>query len=135
MKKKTVLDGKQWILEILMRAGVHHAINGKIYKDTRPVDSRSEDIVINSLTMTNDYLQNGIFNINCYVPMLYVNINGTAQYQKNSKRLKEIADLVYSAIHDVWEENFNLDVVNHQDFEEKTHNYYNFRVELNAYPI
>jgi len=57
--KKTVLDGKQWILELLLKAGINNVISGKIYKDKRPADSQKEDIVINSLTMTNHFL--GLF--------------------------------------------------------------------------
>ena len=130
--KKTVLDGKQWILELLLRAGINNVISGKIYKDKRPAGSQKEDIVINSLTMTNHFLQNGVFNVNCYVPMIEVKVNnGITQKQKNAKRL--ISDAVYSALSEVWEEEFNLEVVNHQEFEEDNFNYYNFRISLNAY--
>ena len=132
--KKTVLDGKQWILDLLLRAGINNVISGKIYKDKRPADSQKEDIVINSLTMTNHFLQNGVFNVNYYVPMIEIKANnGIVQKQKNAKRLKEISDAVYSALSEVWEEEFNLEVVNHQEFEEDNCNYYNFRISLNAY--
>lgn len=132
--KRTVLDGKQWILELLLKAKVNDFINGRIYKDNRPTNSDKEDIVINSLTMDNELLQNGVFNINCYVPKKSVTINGITQYHKDNRRLKEIADKVYQVINDVWEEDYNLDVETHQDFEEQNENYYNFRVQLNAYP-
>lgn len=132
--KKTVLSGKQWILKELLKAGIHNFINGKIYKDNRPADSKSEDIVINSLTMTNEYLQNGVFNVNCYVPKKAVNISGKVQYHKDNKRLQEIAEKVYSVLGEVWAEDYNFSVVNHQDFEDNGDNYYNFRISLNAYP-
>ncbi|YBW68154.1 hypothetical protein [Riemerella phage vB_RanS_GDF21] len=132
--KRTVLDGKQWILDLLLRAKVNEFINGQIYKDNRPVNSNKEDIVINSLTMTNQILQNGVFNINCYVPKKSVTVAGITQLHKDNKRLKEIADKVYAVLNDVWENDYNLDVETHQDFEEQNENYYNFRVQLNAYP-
>lgn len=132
--KRTVLDGKQWILELLLKAKVNEFVNGRIYKDNRPIDSNKEDIVINSLTMDNELLQNGVFNINCYVPKKSITINGITQYHKDNRRLKEIADKVYQVINDVWEDDYNLDVETHQDFEEQNENYYNFRVQLNAYP-
>ncbi|MBT0534098.1 hypothetical protein J5300_07370 [Riemerella anatipestifer] len=132
--KRTVLDGKQWILDLLLRAKVNEFINGQIYKDNRPVNSNKEDIVINSLTMTNQMLQNGVFNINCYVPKKSVTVSGITQLHKDNKRLKEIADKVYAVLNDVWENDYNLDVETHQDFEEQNENYYNFRVQLNAYP-
>lgn len=132
--KRTTLDGKQWILDILLENGIDKFIGGKIYKDERPTDSIAEDIVINSLTMTNGYMQNGVFNVNCYVPRLSITHNGITQKKKNYARLSEIADKVYQALNDIWKEDFNLNVVNHQDFEEGDLNYYNFRVEINAYP-
>ena len=127
--KKTVLDGKQWILEILLDANLK--ISGKIYKDKRPTESQKEDIVINSLTMTNEFLQKGVFNVNCYVPMLSIkNTNGIIQKQKNAKRLKEITNAVYSALDEVWNDDYLLEVTNHQEFEEDNFNYINFRVDL-----
>ena len=127
--KKTVLDGKQWILEILLDANLK--ISDKIYKDKRPTESQKEDIVINSLTMTNEFLQKGVFNVNCYVPMLSIkNTNGIIQKQKNAKRLKEITNAVYSALDEVWNDDYLLKVTNHQEFEEDNFNYINFRVDL-----
>lgn len=133
--RRTVLDGKQWILELLLAAGVHNSISGKIYKDKRPSGSTKEDIVINSLTMTNDFLQNGVFNVNIYVPMISVKVDGITQFQKNNARLKQLADLVYPVLDDAWTNEQNLFVVNHQDFEDGNDNFYNFRVSLNAHPI
>lgn len=135
MTKSTVLDGKQWILSLLLSANIQNSISGKIYKDKRPTGSDKEDVVINSLTMTNDYLQNGIFNVNIYVPMISITSNGITQYQKNNARMKVLADLVYPVLNDAWGNDYNLDVVNSQDFEEGNENFYNFRVSLNAHPI
>lgn len=133
--RRTVLDGKQWILDLLLAAGIHNAISGRIYKDKRPSGSTKEDIVINSLTMTNDYMQNGVFNVNIYVPMTSQKIDGITQFQKNNARLKQLADLVYPVLDDAWTNEQNLFVVNHQDFEDGNDNFYNFRVSLNAHPI
>ena len=135
MTKSTVLDGKQWILSLLLSANIQNSISGKIYKDKRPTGSDKEDIVINSLTMTNDYMQNGVFNVNIYVPMVSITSNGITQYQKNNARMKVLADLVYPVLNDAWGNDYNLDVVNSQDFEEGNENFYNFRVSLNAHPI
>ena len=68
--RRTALDGKQWLLTLLLEGGAKDAINGAIYKDKRPSGSTKEDIVINSLPMTNGFMQNGVFNINIYVPMI-----------------------------------------------------------------
>ncbi|MEL7678117.1 hypothetical protein [Elizabethkingia meningoseptica] len=43
--RKTVLDGKQWIFELLKNGGIKNVISGDIYKDRRPVGSIKEDAV------------------------------------------------------------------------------------------
>lgn len=135
MMKKTVLDGKQWLLELLLNGGVKNAISGAIYKDKRVSGSTKEDVVINSLTMTNDFLQNGVFNINIHVPMISINSNGITQFQKNYARMKVIVDLVYSILNNNdWQDQYNIEVVNHQDIEDGNESFYNFRVSLNAFP-
>lgn len=134
--RRTALDGKQWLLTLLLEGGAKDAINGAIYKDKRPSGSTKEDIVINSLPMTNDFMQNGVFNINIYVPMISVTLNGITQLQKNNTRLKQIVDVVYAILdNDVWKPEYNLDVVNSQDVEEGNENFYNFRVSMNIHPI
>lgn len=133
--KRTVLDGKQWILKILLSKEIDKIITGKIYKDRRPVNSIQEDIVINSLTMTNDYLQNGVFNVNCHIPMKIINVGGITQCVQDEARMKTISTALYEALNEVWQDNFNLYVVNHQVIEDGGDMYYNFRVSINAYPI
>ena len=132
---KTVYDGKQWILETLLQGGVKSIVNGGIYKDKRPSGSQKEDIVINDIAMTNDFLQDGVFNVNCYVPYMSVTIGGITQYQPNHNRLKLIADAVYPLLHEQYKDTHNLTVVNHKTYEEEAEkaNYINFRINLKAY--
>ena len=134
--KKTVFDGKQWILELLNQSNVKTIISGKIYKDKRPIGSTKEDIVINSLPMTSNFLQNGIFNINCYVPYISVKIDGVDQNMPNNARLEAIAKAVYPVFDDIYKDDYNVDVEDHQSFSEEAEkaSYINFRVSLNAYP-
>lgn len=134
--KKTVFDGKQWILELLNQSNVKTIISGKIYKDKRPVGSAKEDIVINALPMTSEFLQNGVFNVNCYVPYISIKIDGVDQNMPNNVRLEAIAKAVYPVLEEVYKDDFNLEVDNHTTFEEEAEkaSYINFRVSLNAYP-
>lgn len=130
---KTVIDGKDWILEVLN--AYKPAISGKIYIDKRPTTDK-EDIVINSLTMNGEFMQNGVFNVNCYVPNLSISTAGITTQIPNKKRLKEISADVYSKLNEVYRDHYNLSIENHTQLEEKTENanYINFRVSLNAYP-
>lgn len=132
--KRTVFDCKQWIVDALRTAGVNNAISGKISKDKRQTGSTKEDIVVNSITLNNEYLQNGVFNVNIYVPALSFKVDGIVQTQKNDTRLKVIADLVTIALDDIWKEEYNMTIENQQEVEQGEESYFNIRVMLNAYP-
>lgn len=133
--RNTVLEGKQWIFELLSQSNIKTLITGNIYKDKRPSGSTKEDIVINDISMDNSFLQDGVFNVNCYVPMLSVSINGITQYMPNSNRMLEISKAVYPIFENIFRPKFNLTVVNHNTFEEEADkaNYINFRINLKAY--
>jgi hypothetical protein len=133
--KKNVLEGKQWIFELLTQSNIRTIITGNIYKDKRPSGSIKEDIVINSVSMDNSFLQDGVFNVNCYVPMVSVSLNGTTQFMPNNSRMLEISNAVYPVFENIFKPTFNLTVVNHNTFEEETEkaNYINFRINLKAY--
>ncbi|MFP3835353.1 hypothetical protein [Chryseobacterium sp. SIMBA_028] len=133
--KKTVLEGKQWILELLLQSPIKSLITGNIYKDKRPSGSTKEDIVINSISMDGSFLQDGVFNVNCYVPMQSVSMNGITQDMPNNNRMLEISKAVYPIFENIFRPQFNLTVVNHNTFEEEDEkaNYINFRINLKAY--
>ena len=132
---KTVNQGKQWISELLIEGGILNLISGGIYRDKRPAGSVKEDIVINSIAMDNSFLQDGVFNVNCYVPMLFKKINSIDQYLPNNIREEAISQAVYPLLEKVFRPQFNLAVVNHNSFTEDTEKatYINFRINLKAY--
>ncbi len=75
-------------------------INGVICpEDDRPADSQTEDIVVNTIDITQDNKpQNGTANINIYVPDLRVKIRGKEQTKADRQRLQEIGDALVSYI-------------------------------------
>lgn len=76
-------------------------ISGSVYPNSRPIDSRMEDIVINSLPITGSQLQVNITNVNIHVPNLKISIGGKQDNtQPNLKRLKEISAVVEPIIID-----------------------------------
>lgn len=129
---KTVIDGKEWILELLNAN--KPTISGKIYIDKR-ITINTEDIVINSLTMTGQFMQNGVFNVNCYVPNLSVKQNDITISIPNRKRLKEISSQVVEVLKYHADPKYNLSIENITQLEETNENanYINFRVSLNAF--
>ena len=108
--KKTVFDAKQWIYELLNVSSVKTSISGKIYKNKRPTESTKEDIVVNSILMDNDFLQDGTFNVNCYVPYVSVSIDGISQFMPNESRLSQISQLVYPLLDNIYRDKFNLTI-------------------------
>lgn len=75
-------------------------VTGGIYLGTdRPIDSQLEDIEINSINLTQNYLpQLGVSNVNIYVPDIAVTINGVQQMKANRGRLDELSKHVLSLI-------------------------------------
>ena len=133
--KKTVFEGKQWIYELLNIDVIKSNISGKIYKNKRPAESQKEDIVINSVLIDNDFLQDGTFNVNCYVPYISVNIDGITQFMPNETRLIQISKIVYPFLDNIYKPDFNLTVERHEviDLESEKASYINFRINLKAY--
>lgn len=58
----------------------------------RPDDSKAEDIVINTITVTHDKPQTGTSNVNIYASDLKEKINGKEQYKADRERLRVIGD-------------------------------------------
>lgn len=84
----------------LTSAGIGNA--GKIFKITRALNSRSEDIVINALPISEGTLQRCYINVNVYVNNLKLNIDGQADNTlPNTVRLKELTSAVISALEEV----------------------------------
>lgn len=57
------------VYELLSSSSLKTTIGGEIYKeDTRPLDSKNEDIVISFISGRDDQIQSGIVVVNTYVP-------------------------------------------------------------------
>lgn len=131
--RKTVLDGKQWIFELLKNGGIKNVISGDIYKDRRPVGSTKEDVVINSVSMNEEFLQDGVFNINIYIPYLRVKINGIDQDMPNEVRQKIIMNFVKPLLESVYTKDYNLKLEFHDVLDDAKDNWINFRVNMKAF--
>ncbi|MDM1299920.1 hypothetical protein HXZ94_15600 [Empedobacter falsenii] len=82
-----IFDANELLFKALNIDEVKSSIKGKLYKDSRPINSLNEDIVVNTITITTVFKpQLATSNINVYVP----DIEGI----KNSRRLKEISRVV-----------------------------------------
>jgi hypothetical protein len=86
---KTTLDTNNVLFEALKNSSLKSAITGKVYKGKRPINSNTEDVVINSLPITNEQLQRSVSNVNIFVPD--INVSGSAiDKVPNYVRLKQL---------------------------------------------
>lgn len=97
---KQLFDTDSILYGILMKSPVKNAISGNIYVgDDRPDDSDDEDIVVNSIDLTQDYLpQIGTSNVNIYVKDMPTKINGKQQLKANRTRLKALSEKAMKAL-------------------------------------
>lgn len=97
---KTTLDLDTILFRLFKNSAISTAISGGIYlMNSRPSNSVKEDIEVNSIALTQEYLpQTGTSNINIYVPDMVVKINNEEQRQPNIKRLKELLSIVMDVV-------------------------------------
>lgn len=82
-------------------AAANLGISGDIYFDNeRPIDSKSEDIAINTPALNGSIgtPQNGYSNINIYVPRLRVVIGGKQRLVRNRVREAALVEAVDAAV-------------------------------------
>ena len=95
MNKVTSIDTDDILYQLIQQAvneGVI-TISGVVCpQGERPDDSKAEDIVINTITVTHDKPQTGTSNVNIYASDLKVKINGKEQYKADRERLRVIGD-------------------------------------------
>lgn len=91
---KTTFDTDAILFDLLSKSPIKNAISGGIYVgDDRPDNSTDEDIVVNSITLTQDYLpQIGTSNVNIYVADSNKKIKGKQQLKANRTRLKSLSE-------------------------------------------
>ncbi len=91
---KTSFDTDGILFRLLKDSPLKNAISGGIYVgDDRPMDSEDEDIVVNTIAVTQDYLpQVATSNVNIYVSDTNKQIKGKRQLQANRTRLKALAE-------------------------------------------
>ena len=117
------------IWDVVRQSGV--VISGNVYKLSRPINSKKEDIVIIPLAMTADQMQRGIINVNVHVPNL--DLPGD-QTQPNNPRLQEISSYVMSKLDDYYGFGYNFALDNAgEPARDQTGWYTNIRVEFNAF--
>lgn len=96
---KQTFDTDMILFKLLNDSAVASIITGGIYKRKRPNNSVKEDIVVNTITLTQDYFpQIGTSNINIHVADIDVKIGGVAQKVPDESRMKTLSEAVLSVV-------------------------------------
>ena len=83
-----IFDANELLYKALNTTEIKSVINGAVRNDSRPLNSLKEDIVVNTITISQNFKpQIATSNINIYAKDI-------EQGVKNSKRLKEISRIV-----------------------------------------
>lgn len=99
MKNCSSIDTDDILYKIVAKAvstGVVNISGIVCTQGERPDDSETEDIVINTITVTHDKPQTGTSNVNIYASDLKVKIRGKEQRKADRERLREIGDALVS---------------------------------------
>lgn len=109
MEIKSALDVQNIIFLRLVQKGVKAAVNltGAIYELSRPKDSLKEDIVVRTLDMNTEQVQEGVINVNIWVPNLSLTNDST---QPNLPRFKVILEKCMEGLQDVTGFNYSFRV-------------------------
>lgn len=122
---RTQFDAINLIYSAINASPLKTAINGAIYKFKRPTSAK-EDIVINSLVLGNTNFQEGVFNVNIYVPN--ITVNGASL--PNTARLGQLEVLGNSLFEHITSQDYSIYKESTSLFEEVSinQNYINFRL-------
>lgn len=123
---RTALDQNTFFYQLLDASALKTAINGGIYKDEKPANSKKEDVVINTVTLGTGTLQRGVSNINIYVPKLSNGLPNHARFNALVAIAATILEEGYAEKQNYWTEYSSL--VQDQASGEW---YYNFRLRTN----
>jgi hypothetical protein len=111
--------------------------SGELWLYQRPQGSRTEDVVINSLGMSRDGIQQGVLNVNAYVPNLERTQPGGEKDRTlpNTRRLTELSNLLNQALRETWapDGGYVFQVQQDQVFPDTNQQHFvNFRIEFRA---
>lgn len=131
---KGILQVIQTLYNHVTASPLKGAISGDVYKGSRPLNSESEDVTINSLPITADQLQKCIVNVNVFVPDLTVNTGAGETREPDFARLEVLEGIALSSLKEYQSLTHSFYVQQSTLFKDNESNshYINIRVEFYA---
>lgn len=138
MDLKTTFDTDEILYGVLKSdAALTAALTGGVYTTSaRPVGSQKEDVVVGTLTLTQEYApQKGVSNVNIHVSDIDVKISGANQKRPDSKRLKALTGYVLAALRGASVAGLQFIVTNQNTIREAaiSQHFVNLRIEWNIH--
>lgn len=115
---KTTADQIQILYNILKNSSLNSALNGGLYKMERPQNSQLEDIVVSSMLVGDGGFQEGVANVNIYIPKMDVNIGGQVQKMPNTSRISTVWPLATLALEENSGDDYSCWCSRTQEFDE-----------------
>lgn len=110
------------------------AITGKVYKNARPLNSDKQDIVVGSLPINAEQIQQAVMNVNIHIPNLKISINGLQDNTPpNLVKLEEVTALVIEGLKDKVFSDYWFDVQQQNLFAEEATNEHYSNIRINFY--
>lgn len=104
--RKTGIDIEEDIYGLVVASSLNTTIAGDVYrKDTRPLNSKAEDILVAFVGGIDGQEQEGIVNVNCYVNDID---NNSGAKVEDVARCKTIARALQGFIEEAYIENYDL---------------------------
>lgn len=128
---KTQFDQINALYKILDESSIKTTISGAIYKLRRPLNSKKEDVVINSITIGEGNVQAGVVNVNIHVPDIKVKIDDDMQNQPNTKRLGELTAMAFGILEEVSSDDYSFFIASSNIIEESEVNSHFQNIRLN----
>lgn len=138
----TVAQAVNYLVEAIKTsplASGEGSVSGGVYPFQRPLNSTREDVVVNSLAMGREAVQEGMLNVNVYVPnRQYAGATTTDSTRPDMERLAVLNGIGSDFLEDSWNEAGTVNYELQQDSIQKDGNaqhYVNFRVIFRALNI
>lgn len=129
---KTTATQDNILFKLINESAIKTTIKGGIYKGERPIDSKAEDVVIGSMLVGDGTLQQGVANVNIYIPKIAVQVNGKMQLIKDTKRISEVLAIAAPVLKQAFGNYYSLWTSRQADYDEPEINQtrLSFRIEF-----
>lgn len=122
------------ILFLLLKndAAIAAEITGGVYRMSRPLNSELEDIVVNTIVLSQEfYPQIGTSNVNIHVKDMSANIGGVKQQMPNTERLAELSEFVLTSLRGANIQGLTISVENQTTLAETQINQHFVNIRIN----